>query len=107
VSFLIGTAGLLLVNVASRPAVQRSGPLPWWLLTGGLLGSAFVLVSAFNAPLLGTSLTVSIVLLGQVAAGLLLDHRGWLGVRQRPITAWRLLGAALVLIGVALVRFAA
>ena len=107
VSFLIGTAGLILVVLIRRPRVQRTGPLPWWLFTGGLLGAAFVLVNAFNAPILGTSLAVSIVLLGQVAAGLLLDHRGWLGVHPRPITRWRLLGAALVLAGVALVRFAA
>jgi transporter family-2 protein len=66
-----------------------------------------VLVNAFNAPVLGTSLAVSIVLLGQVGAGLLLDHRGWLGVRPRPITMWRLVGAVMVLAGVALVRFAA
>lgn len=107
VSFLIGTAGLIVVNLVSRPRLQRTGPIPWWLLSGGLLGAAFVLVNAFNAPVLGTSLAVSIVLLGQVAAGLVLDHRGWLGVRPRPITLWRLLGAALVLVGVALVRFAA
>jgi transporter family-2 protein len=107
VSFLVGTVGLVVVVLLSRPRVQRTGPIPWWLLSGGLLGAAFVLVNAFNAPVLGTSLAVSIVLLGQVAAGLVLDHRGWLGVRPRPVTLWRLLGAVLVLAGVALVRFAA
>ena len=107
VSFLVGTAGLIVVTIVSRSKVQRSGPIPLWLFSGGLLGAAFVLVNAFNAPVLGTSLAVSIVLLGQVAAGLLLDHRGWLGVRPRPITVWRLVGAVMVLAGVALVRFAA
>jgi bacterial/archaeal transporter family-2 protein len=107
VSFLVGTVGLLAVNLLSRPQIRRTGPIPWWVFSGGLMGAAFVLVNAFNAPVLGTSLAVSIVLLGQVAAGLLLDHRGWLGVSKRPITVWRLLGAAIVLTGVALVRFAA
>ena len=107
VSFLIGTAGLVVANLVLRPRVQRAGRIPWWMFSGGLLGALFVLVNAFNAPVLGTSLAVSIVLLGQVAAGLVLDHRGWLGVRSRPITRWRLLGAASVLAGVALVRFAA
>ena len=107
VSCLVGTAGLLVVNLISRPRLRRTGPIPWWMFSGGLLGAAFVLVNAFNAPILGTSLAVSIVLLGQVAAGLVLDHRGWLGVRPRPITVWRLLGAVIVLAGVALVRFAA
>jgi transporter family-2 protein len=107
VSFLVGTAGLLVVNLVRRPRVQRTSSIPWWMFSGGLLGAAFVLVNAFNAPVLGTSLAVSIVLLGQVAAGLVLDHQGWLGVRPRPITLWRLVGAATVLAGVALVRFAA
>jgi bacterial/archaeal transporter family-2 protein len=107
VSFLVGTAGLIVVNLAMRPRVHRAGRIPVWMFSGGLLGAAFVLVNAFNAPVLGTSLAVSIVLLGQVAAGLVLDHRGWLGVQPRPVTLWRLLGAALVLAGVALVRFAA
>ncbi|MCC6496506.1 MAG: DMT family transporter [Propionibacteriaceae bacterium] len=106
VSFLVGLVGLTVVTLFSRPRVHRAGPIPWWQFTGGLLGAAFVLVNAFNAPVLGTSLAVSVVLLGQVAAGLLLDHRGWLGVRPRPVTGWRLLGAAVVLVGVALVRFA-
>ncbi len=107
VSFLVGTAGLIVVVLVRRSRVQRTGPIPLWLFSGGLLGAAFVLVNAFNAPVLGTSLAVSVALLGQVAAGLELDHRGWLGIRRRPVTSWRVLGAAIVLIGVALVRFAA
>ncbi|MGV8910009.1 MAG: DMT family transporter [Propionicimonas sp.] len=107
VSFLVGTSGLVVVNLVRRPRVGLTGPIPWWLFSGGLLGGAFVLVNAFNAPILGTSLAISIVLLGQVATGLVLDHRGWLGVPRRPLTLWRLLGAAIVLGGVALVRFAA
>jgi transporter family-2 protein len=106
VSFLVGTVGLFVVNLVSRPRLQRSGRIPWWLFTGGLLGAAFVLANAYNAPILGTSLAVSVVLLGQIAIGLLLDHKGWLGIARRPLTAARLTGAALVLVGVALVRFA-
>lgn len=106
VSFLIGTLGLVLMNVVARPRLRRTGPFPWWLLSGGLMGAAFVLVNAFNAPLLGTSLAVSVVLLGQVAVGLVLDHRGWLGAARRPVTWPVLAGAGLVLLGVALVRLA-
>ena len=105
VSFLVGTVGLVLVNLVSRQRVQRPGRMPAWLLSGGLLGAGFVLVNAFNAPILGTSLAVSVVLLGQVAAGLVLDHTGWLGIARRPATPARIAGALLVLIGVALVRF--
>ncbi len=105
VSFLVGAVGLLLVNLATRQRVRRPGRMPAWMLTGGLLGAAFVLANAFNAPILGTSLAVSVTLLGQVITGLVLDHGGYLGIARRRASPLRLLGAALAVVGVALVRF--
>lgn len=105
VSFLVGTVGLVLVNLVSRQRVRRPEGLRPWMLSGGLLGATFVLVNALNAPVLGTSLAVSAALLGQVGVGLVLDHGGLLGIPRRPASAARLAGVALVLLGVALVRF--
>jgi len=105
VSFAIGTAGLVVVILATRPRLRRAGELRGWMFSGGLLGAAFVLVNALNAPVLGTSLAVSVVLLGQVAIGLGMDHGGWLGVPRRRVTLARVASAAVVLLGVALVRF--
>jgi transporter family-2 protein len=105
VSFLVGTAGLLVICVVSRQRIRRTGTARGWMFTGGLLGAAFVLVNAVNAPILGTGLAVSVVLFGQIAMGLTLDHAGWLGVQRRPVTVLRIAGAVLVLLGVVLVRF--
>ena len=105
VSFLVGTAGLALVIVITRQRIRRDGELRPWMFSGGLLGAAFVLVNALNAPVLGTSLAVSVVLLGQVAVGLGMDHGGWLGVPRRRVTLARVVAAAIVLLGVGLVRF--
>ncbi|MFT4109522.1 DMT family transporter [Propionicimonas sp.] len=105
VSFLVGTVGLAVICVLSRQRVRRSGELRPWHFTGGLLGAMFVLVNAYNAPVIGTSLAVSITLLGQVVTGLLFDHGGWMGVARRRVTPLRVAGAALVVVGVALVRF--
>lgn len=105
VSFLVGTVGLALICLVTRQRVRRSGEFKPWHFTGGLLGAMFVLVNAVNAPLLGTSLAVSITLLGQILTGLLFDHGGWMGVARRPVTVSRVAGAVLVLLGVALVRF--
>ncbi|MCA0295492.1 MAG: DMT family transporter [Actinobacteria bacterium] len=105
VSFLVGAVGLLVVNLVTRQRVRRPERLPAWTLTGGLLGAGFVLANAFNAPILGTSVAISITLLGQVIAGLVLDHGGYLGITKRPASPLRLLGAALVVAGVVLVRF--
>jgi transporter family-2 protein len=104
VSFVVGTIGLVVLNAVTRQRVHRTGDVPWWAWTGGALGATFVTVNAVGAPILGTSLTVSVVLLGQICAGLVLDHRGLLGAAPRPVTARRLTGAGLVLVGVAVVR---
>jgi transporter family-2 protein len=106
VSFTVSAIGLGVITFAARQRVQVSGPLPGWIFTGGLFGATFVWANAFLAPLLGTSLAVSVVLLGQLAGGLLLDHFGWLGATRRPVTRRQLLGVGVVLLGVALVRFA-
>jgi transporter family-2 protein len=104
VSFLVGTAGLVLVNLAFRQRVRQVSGVRPWMLVGGLMGATFVLVNAVNAPILGTSLAVSAALLGQILVGLMLDHGGHLGIPRRPVTTARLLGALLVVAGVVLVR---
>ncbi|GAA2237992.1 DMT family transporter [Rarobacter faecitabidus] len=108
VSFLVGTACLLVINLAARTwrsvvTADAERPRPA-LFAGGLLGALFVAGAAYAAPTLGTSMTVSLVLLGQLVASLLIDHFGWLGARRRPVTRTRLMGAGIVLVGVALVR---
>ncbi len=108
VSFLFGTIGLVLIMaamvIATRPSVHFSRSQPEWSYSGGLLGAVFVLANAVNAPILGTSLTVSVALLGQIVAGLTIDARGLLGVTRRPLSVGRLVGALVVLGGVVLVR---
>ncbi len=105
VSFVVGSAGLVVVILVTRQRVRRNGELRPWMFSGGLLGASFVLVNALNAPVLGTSLAVSVVLLGQVAIGLAMDHGGWLGVPRSRVTLARVASAVVVLVGVALVRF--
>jgi transporter family-2 protein len=50
----------------------------------------------------GELLTAAIA--GQLAAALVLDHYGLLGLERHPVTLTRALGFVLVLVGAALVR---
>lgn len=109
VSFLVGTAALLVLNAVVAVRGRLVGPgtwaaPPWWGWSGGLLGATFVVVNALDAPVLGTSLTVSVVLLGQIVAGLAVDHAGVLGATRRPLSAPRVGGALLVLVGILAIR---
>ncbi len=105
VSFVVGTAALLLaVLFAQRGVPDRAGDAPWWVWIGGVLGAFYVLGSIVTAPKLGAATLVALILAGQAIASLLVDHYGWVGFEENPITPLRLLGVALLACGVALVR---
>ena len=57
-----------------------------------------------TAPRLGAATLVAVILAGQAVASLLVDHYGWVGFDENPVTPGRPLGMALVASGVALVR---
>lgn len=55
-------------------------------------------------PRLGVASTITLMIAGQLALSLVLDHFGWLGVPRQPLSLTRVAGVALVLAGVLLVR---
>jgi transporter family-2 protein len=73
---------------------------------GGLLGAFYVLGSVVTAPRLGAASLVAVILAGQTATSLIVDHFGWVGFEESPITPGRLAGIGLVAAGVVLVRVA-
>jgi bacterial/archaeal transporter family-2 protein len=72
---------------------------------GGCFGAFYVLGSVVTAPKLGAAALFAFILAGQAAASLAVDHFGWVGFDENPVTPGRLLGLALVAAGVAAVRF--
>ena len=108
ISFAVGTAVLVvatLIFARGWPATDRIGAAPWWVWLGGFLGAFYVLGSVVTAPKLGAAALVAFILAGQAVASLAVDHFGWVGFEENPITPGRLLGMALVAAGVAAVRF--
>jgi bacterial/archaeal transporter family-2 protein len=107
VSFVVGALVLLvavLVFVRGAPSLERAGAAPWWVWLGGLLGAAYVLGSVVAAPRLGAATLVTLILAGQAAASLTVDHFGLVGFAENPLTPGRLAGIGLVAAGVVLVR---
>ena len=76
----------------------------WPLYLGGVCGFIIIATLAFAFPRLGAAWGVAIMVLGQCAAALVIDHYGLLGMPHDPISARRLVGMALVAGGVAIVR---
>lgn len=106
VSFVVGTVALALcsLGVGRWPTIAVLTEAPWWVWTGGLLGAVFVVTTAALAPTLGAATLLSVAVAGQMTFALFLDHYGLVGFAVRPLSAWRVLGAALVVSGVVLIR---
>ncbi|WP_314688465.1 DMT family transporter [uncultured Bifidobacterium sp.] len=115
VSFVSGTALLALLVGAEgiwRIARRTSAPAEtgervrrrWWFWSGGLLGALFVYGNALLSPILGTGLTVVVVMVGQLAGSMAVDQFGLFGSPRRPVGPRRLVGVLVVLAGAAVMR---
>lgn len=108
VSVAVSTSAMVVLMLATRtpaPTPERAGGAPWWVWTGGLLGVVFVLVSLGLVSRLGAAFLFALVVVGQMLASMVMDYYGLLGVVEHPVTPLRLLGVALLLGGVILIRF--
>jgi transporter family-2 protein len=107
VSFLVGTLGLAAVVALLRvpvPVGAAWGRSTWWHWSGGLLGAAYIAVTVVLAPRLGAAALIAALVAGQMMASLIVDHYGWVGFAHHVVTPLRLAGAALIVVGVVLVR---
>lgn len=105
INFVIGSVALAAVLFAARVPLPTGAQLagaPWWAWLAGLGGAAYVASSAVLGPMIGGAAFLACVVAGQMAGSLLLDHYGWIGFPERPITTLRLVGAALIVLGVVL-----
>ena len=106
ISFAVGTAALIVVAWALgvRPSAAGVRELPPSAWIGGLYGAVFVSVAAFAAPRLGVTFFLTVSIAGQLLMALLLDRVGAFGVPRVEVSATRLIGVGLVLVGALLVR---
>lgn len=107
VSYLGGTIVMLAVIIVTREAwpqpeaVARSSWLSW---TGGFWGAVYVVITVLALPHLGAAALLALIVTGMMLASLVFDHFGILGVPQHSIDLPRLIGAALLVVGVVLIR---
>lgn len=106
ISFVVGTLALLSLVLWTRelPALDGMRQLHWWHWLGGLMGALFIATAAYAAPRAGALLFMLLVLAGQMAMALLLDHFGWAGYRESPVSPAKLAGLGLVAAGIALIQ---
>ncbi|MBZ0277587.1 MAG: DMT family transporter [Anaerolineae bacterium] len=105
--FIIHIGGAIIVSVPLLAA--RGGRLaewrtvPWYALLAGGLGLLVIGAINYTIPRLGVTTTTILVVAGQIAISLLIDHFGLLGTQQRPVDLARVLGVVIVFVGIWLV----
>jgi|SRR6186713_1831360 len=106
ISFVVGTVGLvvyLVVMRSSLPTRAEMASVPSWAWLGGLVGAFYVTTSVIAGPRLGSATFLALIVLGQLLASLVMDHYGWLGFPEHPISTLRIVGAILLFGGVLLI----
>ena len=105
-SFLVGTAALVLITLivsGGLGSLGHVGRVPWWALIGGLLGAVYVFVALEAVRTLGASGLTVVVITGQLVVSVVIDRFGLLGIARQHIDAPRIIGLALVVVGLVLV----
>ncbi len=107
VSYLVGLLTMIVVLFAlgeRLPSWQVVAHTPWWAWSGGVLGGVFILLMILLLPSLGAATLIALVVAGQMAAAIALDHFGAFGLASHPVSLSRLAGAALLIAGVILIK---
>ncbi|MFC0820228.1 DMT family transporter [Moraxella marmotae] len=108
VSFLIGTlclAAVMLYQNNFGGLLDNLATQPWWRWLGGIIGAGFVFSMAMLAPKIGLVNMVFLVILGQLVAGMAIDLFGLIQMPVRPLSWYKYLGMAVMLVGLLVFMF--
>ncbi len=102
-SFIVHLSGAILSGimlfVVGGENIRDWRGLPWYMLIAGVFGLILYQTISITLPRLGSTMMVTLVIIGQLLAGIIIDHFGLLGVAQRHIDLPRVLGVVVLLIG--------
>ena len=85
------------------PSYKKVATIPWYLFTGGIIGSAFIFGALFALPKIGASSFFGQVVIGQLLMTIIVDHYGVFGVPVHRIDTLRVLGVLLLISGALLI----
>lgn len=105
VSFAIGTLLLLVIVVLSGQAggLGSTFDVRWYYLLGGILGAVYVFTALVTVSSIGAGGVAAATITGQLAASVVIDRLGILGLEETAITWERVAGVTLLLAGTYLI----
>ena len=85
------------------PKAQQWASAPWWAWIGGTLGAVYVLVGVLTVEKVGTGVFVCLSVSASILASIAIDHFGLVGMHRHAASPGRLLGGALMVVGMLLI----
>lgn len=91
-------SGLLLLARGGED-IRNWRSLSWYMILSGAFGVVLYLTLNHTMPRLGATTALALIIIGQLAMGILIDHFGMFGVAVRHVDLTRLVGAGLLIAG--------
>ena len=92
-------ASLLLLITRGGEQIHEWRNLPWYMLGCGAFGLVLYLSLSHTVPRLGAASAITLLIVGQLLAGIVIDHFGAFDIPTRGLDPNRILAVALVLAG--------
>lgn len=103
---LIGFAlALIIAVIFGKGDIRQLGQAPWYSYLGGVLAPVITVTVMLAIAGLSPTVAISTILLSQLTIAALIDAFGWLGAERLPFTWQKLLGVALMVGGVLLMKW--
>jgi len=92
-------ASLMLLVIRKGELIHEWRDLPWYMLGCGAFGLILYLSLSHTIPKIGATSAITLLIVGQLLAGLVIDHFGAFGVPIKEVGATRIAAAVLLLSG--------
>ena len=111
ISFIVGIILLAIICIVLRvkngkPESKEGKPAknPWWMWIGGILGGLYVLANVYLSRIIGTGMTVVVLLVGSTTGGILVDHFGIFESPKKAVNKQKILGVLIMILGAAAIK---
>jgi transporter family-2 protein len=102
-SFIVHLSGAILSGVLlflrGGEKMRDWQTLPWYMLIAGVWGLILYLTISVTLPKLGGTMVVTLIIIGQLLVGTLIDQFGWLGIPVHEISWTRIAGILVLIAG--------
>ncbi|CAG0989079.1 hypothetical protein ANRL3_02647 [Anaerolineae bacterium] len=102
-SFIVHVSGAVLSGMLllarGGEQIRDWRELSWYMLGSGAFGVVLYLTLSHTLPRLGATAAIALIIIGQLAMGILIDHFGLFGAPIRPVDLSRVAAVVLLIAG--------